>query len=358
VQAVRAILITAAAFFAIVGIASAAAPQPTTLVRTPAPVKALAQDGGLLAWLGGDGKKCNAVHVTGNGSTYVIPQPSSSSMTCHWALSSGTVHLAIAAGAAAALWTLHESRSDFVMTAQAGGKEIEVDRLAHANGTGSWLGGIAGGGNTLAYSSVDVEYVDPLACGSGGSCKKKIAPGAGIDLVTAGQKTALPKAGPALGLAVSNGRIAYIRATTVAKDGSPTSSSGATVPVLDVSNGTVVSQAKPVGVPLAIGLSSHVLAILSRNVHVLRLSWYDPATGHKLGGIGVPVGTAPTIAVSDQDIVFRFGRNLRALVLAKRHVHPLGKTAANNLGLSLDNGRLVWAENTKTAGAIRALSIH
>ncbi len=346
-----------AAFLALAGIASAAAPQPTTIVHTPAPVKALAQDGGLLAWLASNGKKCNVIHVTGGGSTYVLPQPANASMTCHWALSSGTVHLALAASANAALWTLHERRSDFVMTAQAGGKEIEVDRLAHTDGTGWWLGDITGGGNTLAYSSVDVEYVDPLACGSGGSCKKKIA-GGGIDLVAAGTKAALPHAAPALGIAESNGRIAYIRATTVAKNGSPASSSGATVPVLDASSGTVVSQAKPVGVPLAIGLSAHILAVLSRNVHFLRLSWYDPATGHKLGGIGVPVQTAPTLAVNDQNVVFRFGRNLRALVLSTRHVHPLGKTAVNYLGLSLDNGRLVWAENHKTSGAIRALSIH
>jgi hypothetical protein len=355
VHAVRVLIITAA-FFAMVGLAAAAAPQPTTVAHTPAPVKALAQDGGLLAWLASDGKKCNAVHLTGGGHTYVLPQPSNTSTTCHWALSSGTVHLAIASGAAAALWTLHERRSDLVMTAQVGGKEIKVDQLAHANGTGWWLGGITGGGSTLAYSSVDVEYVAPLGCGSGGSCKKKIA-GGGIDLVTAGQKTALPNAGPALGLAVSSGRVAYIRATTVAKNGSPASSAGAPVPVVAVSNGAIISQAKPPGVPLAVGLSSHVLAVLSRNARFLRLTWFDPATGKKLGGIGVPLQTAPELAVSDQSVVFRLGRSLRELVLAKRHVHPLGGTAANYLGLSLDQGRLVWAENHRTYGLIRALTV-
>lgn len=346
-----------AGFLAIAGIASAAAPQPTTIVQAPAPVKALAQDGGQLAWLGGDGKKCNVVRLIGGSTNAVLPQPPNSSMTCHWALSSGTVHLALASGAAAALWTLHEPRTDFVITAQVGGKEIEVAQLAHADETGWWLGGITGGGSTLAYSAVDVEYVDPLACGSGGSCKKKIA-GGGIDLVTAGQKSSLPGAGPALGLAISNGRIAYIRATTVAKNGAPESSSGATVPVVDATKGTVVSRAKPVGVPLAIGLAPHILAVLSRNNHFLRLTWFDATTGKKLGGIGVPVQTAALLAVNDQFIVFRFGRALRALVLAKRHVHPLGKTAANSLGLSLDEGRLVWAENKKTSGAIRALSMH
>jgi len=310
----------------------------------------------MLAWLAGDGKKCNAVHMIGGGNNFVLPQPPNSSMTCHWALSVGTVHLAIAADVSTALWTLHERRSDFVMSAQVGGPEVEVDQLSHTDGTGWWLGAIAGGGATLAYSSIDVEYVNPLACGSGGSCKKKIA-GGGIDLVAAGKKTPLPKAGPALDLAVNSGRLAYIRATTVAKNGSPASSAGATVPVVDASNGTVISVAKPVGVPLAVGLSAHVLAILSRNVHNLRLSWYDPATGHKLGGIGVPVQTAPALAVNDQSVVFRFGRALRALMLAKRHIHPLGVATVLPVGLSLDSGRLVWAENHPTYGLIRALTI-
>jgi hypothetical protein len=351
-------LIVTAGFLAIAGIASAAtaAPQPTTVVRAPAPVRALTQDGGQLAWLGGDGKKCNEVHMTGSGGNHVLPQPPTSSMTCHWSLSNNA-RLALAADADAALWTLHEKRSDFVMTAAVGGKEIEVDRLAHADSTGWWLGGTGGGGSTLAYSSVDVEYVDPLACGSGGSCKKKIA-GGGINLVTAGSKAALPGAGPALGLAVSSGRIAYIPATSVAKDGAPASTSGALVRVRNVSNGSLVSVAKPAGVPLAIGLSTHVLAVLSRNVNFLRLSWYDPATGKKLGGVGVPVSTSPLLAVSDQFVVYRFGRTQRALVLSTRHSHPLGKIAPAYVGLSLDQGRLVWAENHTTYGLVRALQIH
>ena len=54
--------------------------------------------------------------------------------------------------------------------------------------------------------------------------------------------------------------------------------------------------------------------------------------------------------MSDQFVVYRFGRTLRALVLATRHSHPLGKTALQYLGLSLDQGRLVWAENHSTYG--------
>jgi hypothetical protein len=351
---VRALIVTLG-FLVVVGVAAAAAPQPTTIAHAPAPVEAVAQDGGLLSWLGGDGKQCNSVHLIAGGSIFVLPQPANGSMTCHWALSPGAEYLALAAGASAALWTLHESRTDFVLTAQLGGREIEVDRLAHVDGTGWWLGGIAGGGNALAYSAVDVGYVDPLGCGSGGSCKKKIT-GGGISLVTSGQKTSLPGAGPALGLAVSNGRVAYIQATTVTKGGIPTSSASSSLQIRDVPSGALLTQAKPLGVPLAVGLAPHVLGVLSRYARSLRLTWYDPATGEKLGGVRVPLSTS-ALTMNDQFIVYRFGRSLRAVVLATRHVHALGQTALQSLGLSLDQGRLVWAENHSSYGLIRALSI-
>ena len=354
-------LIVIAGFLALTGIAAAATatPTPTTIERTSAPVEALAQDGGQLAWLAGDGNKCNTVHMSNGVTTSVIPQPPNG-MTCHWDMSGGGEQLAIAAGASAALWTLHQRGSDFVMTAQVGGEEVQVDRLAHqSNGTGWWLGGTTGKGTSLAYSSVDVEYVDPLACASGGSCKRKIA-GGGIEVVAAGQKTPLPNSVPALDLAVSNGRIAYIPATTVTKKGAPASSSTAPVLVEDISSGAVISEANPVGVPIAIGLSSHVLAVLSRGTsgaRSLRLTWYDPSTGQKLGEVAVSGDTAPELAVNDQVIVFRFVRKLRALVVATGRVRSLGKTAPVHLGLSLDGNRLVWAENGRKSGRIRALSV-
>ena len=354
-QALRALLVIVG-LLALAGIASAATPTPTTIEKIPGHVAALAQDGGLLAWLSGDGTHCNTIHLTGDGNTYVLPQPPSGSMTCHWDLSHGTEQLAVAAGASAALWTLHQRGSDFVLTAQVGGDEIRVDRLAHqSNGAGWWLGGTTGEGTTLAYSAIDVDYIDPLACASGGSCKKKIADG-GISLVSDGQTSPLPNSDPAIDLAANNGRIAYVPATAVVK-GTPASSPSAAVRVVDVPSGTVISVANPVGVPLAVGLAPHVLAVLSRAARI-RLTWYDPTTGQKLGGIAVPDTTAPEIGVDDQVIAYRYGRVQRTLVLATRHVRALGQTAPAFLGLSLDEGRLVWAENGSSSGRIRALSLH
>lgn len=348
-------LIVIAGLLVFAGIAAAATPTPTTIERVPGRVEALAQDGPMLGWLSGDGTHCNTIHMSGGGNTYVLPQPTSTSTTCHWDLSQGVEHLAIA-GASAALWTLHERGSDYVMTAEVGGAEVKIDRLDHqTNGRGWWLGGTTGAGSTLAYSSVDVEYVDPLACASGGSCKKKIA-GGEIDLVSAGQASPLPGSGPALGLAASNGRIAYFPATNVVK-GVPVSSAGALIRVTDVSDGSVISQASPVGVPLAIGLSAHVLAVLSRTSSGLRVTWYDPASGQKLAGVAVPLTTAPELGVDDQVVVYRYGRIQRAIVLATRHIRALGETAPSHLGLSLADGRLVWAENGATSSRIRALSL-
>ena len=352
------ILIVTAGFLAIAGIAAAAGTTPpTTIVHSPSPVAAVTQDGGLLAWISINRTKCNAVHITGDGNSFVLPQPLNGGMTCRWSLAAGVPRLAIAAGASAALWTLHQGSSNWVVTAQVGGREIAVERLAHqSDGTRWWLGGITGGGTTLAYSTVDVEYVDPLACGSGGSCAKKIADG-GIELVTAGQKTPLPNSAPALGLAVSDGRIAYIPATAVTKTGAPVSSANAAVHVQDASDGSDVSQANPVGVPIAIGLSSHVLAVLSRSAGKKKLAWFDATTGARLGGIAVPATTSPVLAVDDQVIVYRVGQYLHALTVATGHGQVVGRMALGAIDLSLDAGRLVWAESGQSSGRIRALSV-
>src|SRR5207245_822265 len=192
------------------------------------------------------------------------PQPSPNSTTCNWDLTDGLSQLAFEGHMSTALWTLHESGPapfDYVMAAAIGGTERQVDRLAHANdGTGKWLGGVAGSGRTLAYSWVDVEYVDKLACLSGGSCQKKIVDG-GIGVVTRTTDAPLAGAAPALALATAAGRIAYIPATTV-KANRPSASNNGAVDVVDGNDGSLVSQVTVRGVPVAIALSSQVLAVL------------------------------------------------------------------------------------------------
>jgi hypothetical protein len=357
---VRALLATAG-LLVLTGAAAAAPPAGHTLRKSPTgPIEAIAQDGGSVAWLTFGSKACDAVHVLAPGKPdRSLPQPSSGSMTCRWDLTDGVPQLALAAGISTALWTLHDSGPapfDNVVAASIGGPERQIQRLAHAgDGTGLWLAGVAGAGKTLAYSWDDVEYIDKLACLSGGSCKMKIADG-GIKVVSRSAVTPLAHAEPALQLAASTGRIAYIPATTV-KAGRPLASADNSLFVVDATSGSVVSHPLVHGIPAAIALSSHVLAVLTQRGPHDRISWFSPTTGTKLGSAVVSQLAVPTqLAASDQLIVYRVGRTLFGVSTATGRIRALTKTGLNYLGLTLRNGLLVWAENHNATGKLRGLS--
>ena len=327
------------------------------------PIEAVAQDAGSVAWLvASNSQTCNAVHVIGrNQRELTAPQPPAGTMTCRWTLTDGQPQLAYAAKKSTALWTLHEGGPapfDWVLSAKAGGPERRVERLAHAsNGPGLWLGGIAAAGSTLAYSWVDAEYVDPVGCLSGGSCKQKIADG-GIKIVTKTGDQPLPGAQPALQLAASAGRIAYIPALTV-KANHPSANTNSSIYVVDASSGDTEAKVFVHGIPSAIALSPHVLAVLTTQAGPHgRISWFSATDGTKLGSTLVSRQAAPVLAASDQLIVYRANRALYRVSTANGRIRLLAKVPVNIVGLSLANGRLAWAENKADGTArLRALSL-
>jgi hypothetical protein len=358
------LLLASAGLLVLVGSAVAGHPTAHTLRKSPGgPIEAIAQNNGVAAWLtsGAKAKTCNLVHVMTPGKhDRILPQPSPGSLTCNWNLADGQLQLAVASRISSALWSLHESGPqpfDWVIAAPFGGPERQVERLAHASdGTGHWLGGIAGAGRTLAYSWEDVEYVDPSGCLSGGSCKQKIADG-GIKLVTRSNVTPLPGAQPALLLAVAAGRIAYVPATTV-KAGRPSTSASNVLQIVDATTGATVTQAPVHGFPVAIALSSAVLAVLTtQGTPHDRISWFSPTTGKKLGSVVISGLAAPQLAASDQLIVYRVGLQLRDVSTRTGRIRKIVKTGLNSLGLSLAHGRLLWAENHNHTGRLRALAV-
>jgi hypothetical protein len=360
---VRVLLATAGLLFlAGTSAAAAAPPAPHTLRKSPnGPIEAVAQDGGSVAWLTSGGTRaCDVVHLLSpDAPDRTLPQPSSGSMTCHWDLADGQPQLAFAARTSTALWTLHESGPspfDFVVAASVGGPERQLVRLAHAsNGTGKWLGGVAGSGKTLAYSWYDIEYVDKLACLSGGSCKQEIADG-GIRLVTRTGDQPLPGAGPALQLTASAGRLAYIPAT-IARAGHASATTNSSVTVADATTGNAVSHAFVHGIPAAIALSQHVLAVLTQFGPRDRISWFSPADGTKLGSVLVSRRAETELTASDQLIVYRVNQTLYGISTATGRIQALvGKTATDSVGPTLGNGQLVWAENHGDGGRLRALA--
>ena len=330
---------------------------------TTGPIEAVAQDSNLAAWFTSSTQACDQVHVLAPGKKdRSFPQPSSSSITCHWDLTDGQQQLAIAGRMSTALWTLHESGPapfDYVLAAPFGGPERQIDRLAHANdGTGKWLEGVVGSGRTLAYSWDDVEYVDKLACLSGGSCKQKIADG-GIRLVTrtGDQPQPLPGVGPALQLAASAGRLAYIPATIV-KAGRPTANTNNSLYVVDAASGDLEGKAFVHGIPLAISLSPNVLTVLTTQTGPHdRISWFSATGEKKLGSVLVSPRAAPQLASSDQLIVFRVNRLLYGVSTHGGRPRLLAKTAQDSIGLSLAHGRLVWADNRDDVGRLRTVSV-
>lgn len=355
------VLLATAGLLVLVGSAAAQPPASHTLRRSAAgPIDALAQDGSLVAWLAPGGRRCNAVHVLEGSKTAYAPAPAASSMTCRWDLSEERPQLAVAAGASAVLWTLHEGGSapfDYVLTAQIGGPERRLDRLAHGtDGTGVWLGGVAGEGTTLAYSYVNVEYVNQLSCLAGGSCRRRIA-GGGIRIVANGTTEQLPGAGPALELAASDGRLAYVPASVVQPSGRPGAAHATEVNVVDATSGAPVSAAKPPGIPLAIALSEHVLVVLTRSDRRDSVSWYDPDDGTSLGSVRVATHAAPELAANDRIAVFRAGHTLQGVVFSTGRVRKLATVAGTPGELALWQGQLLWTENRGDRGAIRALDL-
>ena len=360
-------LLASAGLLVLAGSAVAGRPTAHTLRKSVAgPIAAVAQDSGTAAWFTSNTHgACNEVHILSPGKhDRMLPQPSAGSSTCNWVLAGWQPQLALAARMSTALWTLHESGPapfDSVVAASIGGHEQMIDHLAHASdGTGKWLGGVAGAGRILAYSWNDVEYVNPEKCLSGGSCKQKVADG-GIKIVTRTatqlDTTQLPGAGPALQLAASAGRIAYVPATTV-KAGRPSTSAKNVLQIVDAVTGATDGQALVHGFPIAIALSPRVLAVLTTEgtVHD-RISWFSAANGTKLDSVVVSGLAAPQLAVSDRLIVYRVGRLLRDVTTSTGRVGRLVKTGLNEVGLSLAHGRLVWAENHNGAGRLRALAL-
>ena len=357
---------------AVLGLAAVAAhtaspvPKMQTLYvpRPHGPIAAFAQDGPLVAWFA-PGKPCNKVHVLSLANALQVQLPTQGTahnVTCKWDVRS-TVGLALAG--TSVLWTLRESAPipfDYLIGAAArpsaaDQKERRFQEVAHTKrGSGLWLGGIAGDNATLVYAVTSVDYEDEAGCLAGtGSCDLKVA-GGGVYRVVGRQLPELvPGTGPAVGVAASGGRVAYVPASTAGKDGRPVADPR--IDVVDTRTGAAISEITPAGAPVALAFAPHVLATLERTPLGLRLAWYDPATGAPSGSVPVAHAASPELTASDQLVVFHVGRALRAVDVATHQVRTIGRSAALPIGLSLEGGRLAWADNVNGTGRIRALYI-
>ena len=362
-------LFAALGLAAIVVQTASAAPRPETLYTSPGgKISAFAQDGSVLAWFARGTKGCNTVWVVdlAHGTQIKLPEqtPSTLNVTCDWEVVP-PVRLAVDGGQIRALWTLRELaplRFDYLIGASYSDRlERRFQEIAHASkGAGLWLGGIAGDQGELVYSVTSVDFVDEVGCLSNPkgphACALRVGNDGGIYRVV-GRSTELIPGTEAGGmqLALAHGRVAYIRATTVASNGAPLSSTQ--IDIRNVGDGTRVAEISPQGAPTGLALSSTVLATLERRSKGLVLAWYDPTSGKPLGSLPVPADTSAELSANNRAIVFHTGRSIRVLYIRAHKTATIARAAALPIGLSIAGSRIAWAENVGGQGRIRALDL-
>jgi len=348
---------------------------PQTLYAAPGgTIQAFAQDGPLLAWFAPATTKsaCNSVRVLSlaNGGQIRLPDQASTArnVTCRWDVAP-PVNLAIAGSDV--LWTLREKQApvqfDYVLGAGiADTRERRFQEVAHARrGAGLWLGGVAGDSrtgvdpiSTLVYGTTAVQFVDEIACLSGGSCDMKIS-GGGVYRVTGRKPQLVPNTGAAVQVAVSGASVAYVPAAKADANGVPVAAADLPVQLVDVRTGRRIAGVSPQGTPLAIALAPRMLVMLERTpAGGLTLAWYSTTTGEVVGSVAVPPTTLPELSANDQQAVFRIGRFIHVLTYATGHSRTVAQTVGAPIGISLEGNRLAWAENVKGRGRIRALYLN
>jgi hypothetical protein len=361
----RSLLAAVAALAAILAQPAGASQKPQTLwLVANAQIAAFAQDGQTMAWFAG-GSKCNVVHLQSLSSPvgYDLPSQSAPNVTCKFVWSHRQpVELALAG--VRALWSLPQESPlslDYLLGAGVASPDRAERRfleVAHnSRGVGQWLGGVAGSGTTLAYAVTTVDWDDEAGCLAGTGPCTLTKTGGGVYVVRGRQPVRVRGALAAVDVATAAGNVAYIPTGRLDKNGRPRASADLPIEVVDAGSGQAIASVVPQGVPIALALSAHVLATLERTPLGLRLAWYDASTGHARGSIPVPKTTTAWLTASDQLIVFRVGTSIRGVSVTSHRSRLLAKASATPVGLSLEGGRLAWAENLKGFSRIRAVYV-
>jgi hypothetical protein len=346
---------------------------PQTLYTTPSgTIQAFAQDGPLLAWFTPSTKSCNAVWVLSLdiGGRIRLPDETTATpnVTCR---SDVTPPVNLAIAGQNVLWTLREKQAtlpfDYVLGAGlSDARERRFQEVTHSKrGPGLWLGGTAGDSvgtgssavSSLVYGTAAVQYVDEIACLSGGSCQMKLAGGGVYRVVGRPPAVVVPNTQAAVAVAVSGSTLAYVPAASAGPQGRPIADADLPIEIVNIDTGAPIANVSPEGTPVAIALAPHVLVTLERTTGGLKLAWYSPTTGASLGSVAVPASTAPTVSANDQIAAFRVGRFLHVLTFNTGHSRTVAQTVGRPIGVSLEGSRLAWAENVRGHGRIRAVFV-
>jgi hypothetical protein len=352
-----------------VGILTLAAPAatakgpstpPNTLVSSPRPIYAFAQDGNTMGWIASDARV--RVRSLTTGKTWVVGRvdPSERAYGASLALA-GT----------RALWAWDSGGNSYetaFASAAPGRAQSGFPGLAGGArnfGDGERFAGIAGDGVSLVFGWADetcagapfgvCDFCNPL-----GTCPL-VVNGGGVAAVPpqamSQRPPTIPNVPPPALLTVGSGRVAVVaaRSPTPQGDWVPRVGEDTPVDVFDL-GGRPVTHIPLIGTVRGVALSPNALAVLLERPDGSKvIVRYGLGTGIFLGGSDLlPLG-ATSLSVSTGGIVFRDGP--RIYRLHGRKPRLVAVAGAAPIGLSIEGKRIAWAENMHGQGRIRTVSL-
>jgi hypothetical protein len=193
----------------------------------------------------------------------------------------------------------------------------------------------AGDGSTLAY------YHRCLECVGSPSVIRKLERRP-ADIVKAVFPTAL---------AAAAGRVVVAEQSLPARSPRPTT----TISIRIAKGGKLLRQYTVKGKIESLALSPSVVAALVRDTFMLHLDARDAQTGRRIRT--VPLLRASSLSIVGDRVVFHTGRTIHVLNVRTGRRSVVAQAASPPIGLSLEGTRVAWAENTKTGGRIRAVTL-
>lgn len=341
--------------------------KPQTLVVENGLIRAFAQDGNVIGWVG-RGYLVHVRSLTARASA-IVGRTGTPVSGAQWKPS-------LAFAGSRALWNTfprggNSLESELVTAAPWDPRETAIDLFSNPQSPtgGTFLSGLAGDGPTLVYGKTSERCDDP----GGTNCHRLDAVG-GVAFVTGQYGSApMPAIPPPVLLAfaahdpqssnrISQGLIAVAPAET------PILTDLGNVPRV-AENGPVqvfrplygqtrqVSSIAPQGRVTALALSFEQLAVLMERANGGKaIERYDPQSGRRIGVTAVPSTTASELSISSAGLIYRAGRRIY-LFTGSAAPKLVWQASATPIGLSLEGRRIAWAVNIKGRGRIVALTL-
>ena len=237
-------------------------------------------------------------------------------------------------------------------------QEIPGDCL----GYGTSFQGLVSDGSSFFYSLL-MTSPKPFSsrCGEGGACFFRLA-GGRIMRITGSRPLPVRGLPPAVLLAASNGRIALVAPTRRGESNGhgaldwPRAALDGGVQIRSTSSGSLVGSFRPAGLVRSVSLSAYRAVVLVQSGQGRRIEWYDADSGIRLGAAPVPSATA-AISTDGRFVAFATRTTVFVLDLETGAQRLLRHATGDVVSVSVDGGRVVWAENiASTARILTALA--